>query len=91
VDELTQMMRRKLGAMVIEEDNEILRIICGQILKNLLTSDIVPKDLWPVNTDPEYYNEFPVSSQNGKHWGNEFQAYIDRLFESPELSTRCVF
>jgi hypothetical protein len=75
--------------MVVEEGNEILRIICGQILKVLLTWDIALKDLWPINTDPKLYAEFPISSQKDKHWSNAFQAYMDQLFNSPDPSPRC--
>lgn len=76
--------------MVVEEGNEILRIICGQILKVLLTWDIELKDLWPIGANPKLYDEFPLSSQEDKHWSNAFQAYIDQLFNSPGLSLRRV-
>lgn len=75
---------------MVEEGNEILRIICGQILKVLLTWDISLKDLWPINADPKLYAEFPASSQKDKHWSNAFQAYIDQLYNGLDPSPRCV-
>lgn len=72
--------------MVVEEGNEILRIICGRIIKVLLTWDIALKDLWPIDAGPELYAEFPLSSQEDKHWSNAFQAYVDQLFNSPDPS-----
>jgi hypothetical protein len=75
--------------MVLEEQNEILRIICGQLLKALIASQIPKKDLWPVGTDKKQYDGFPISSQTDKHWNNAFQAYVDQLFNisaSPQES-----
>jgi hypothetical protein len=72
--------------MVIEEQNEILRVTCGQLIKALMAWDIPQKDLWPVGTDPMYYKNFPVSSQSEKHWNNSFQTYIDEVLESSNFS-----
>lgn len=74
------MTRRKLGTMVIEEQDEILRITCGRLLKALITWEIPPGDLWPVEIDSRFYSGFPASSQTEKHWNNAFQTYVDQLF-----------
>jgi hypothetical protein len=67
--------------MVIEEKNEILRIVSGQILKVLIDAGIPPKDLWPVDTDPVIYTNFPSSRQTKGSWDQDFQSYVDGLFE----------
>jgi len=72
--------------MVFEEQNEILRVASGQLIKALIAWKIPSKDLWPVGTDPAHYKNFPVSSQSEKHWNNAFQKYIDELVERSNFS-----
>lgn len=71
--------------MVVGEQNEILRIICGQLLKALMAWDVPKRDLWPIGTDKKHYDRFPASSQSDKHWNNAFQTYIDELFLNSAL------
>jgi hypothetical protein len=75
------MDRRKIGTMVVEERNEILRVILGQILKDLMDAGIAPENLWPVGTDPVIYSNFPSTTQTGNSWNRAFQSYVDGLFE----------
>jgi hypothetical protein len=72
--------------MVVKEKNEILRVICGQILKVLADAEIPLEDLWPVGTDPVIYSGFPPSTQSGNSWNRAFQSYVDSLFEMTQAS-----
>jgi hypothetical protein len=76
--------------MVVEEQNEILRVTCGQLIKALLAWDIPPEDLWPIGTNPMHYKGFPASSQSEKHWSNAFQSYLDEVLDSSKISPESV-
>lgn len=76
--------------MVVGEQNEILRIVCGQLLKALMAWDIPKSDLWPVGTDPACYTGFPGLSQSEKHWNKAFQTYVDELFNNSAPSQELV-
>jgi hypothetical protein len=77
--------------MVLEDQNEILRITCGQLLKTLMGWGILRENLWPVGTDSTHYKNFPVLSQSEKHWNNAFQTYIDEAFDSSKPLQRSTF
>ncbi|KAI9644021.1 hypothetical protein NHQ30_007373 [Ciborinia camelliae] len=70
-------IRRSIGPSVISEGNEIVRLICGQLLKALLNSDILPEELWPVGTNKKDYETFPTESQSQSGWKSLFQKWVD--------------
>jgi hypothetical protein len=72
--------------MVVEEQNEILRVTCGQLIKALMAWNIPREDFWSVGTDSMLYKNFPALSQSEKHWNNAFQTYIDEVLESSNFS-----
>ncbi|KAB8302073.1 hypothetical protein EYC80_005524 [Monilinia laxa] len=69
--------RRSIGPLLLNEGNEILRLICGQLVRDLLNSDILPEELWPVETNKEAYENFPVKLQSQSRWKTQFQHWID--------------
>jgi hypothetical protein len=73
--------RRNIGQAVVEEVDEILRMIYGQLMRTLLIADIPLQDLFPVNFKEELYAGFPVSTEDGFGWGGSFQKYVDRLYD----------
>ncbi|QSZ35359.1 hypothetical protein DSL72_008229 [Monilinia vaccinii-corymbosi] len=76
--------RRSIGPLVLNEGNEILRLICGQLVRDLLNSDILPEELWPVGTDKKDYDNFPTELQSRSSWKTQFQEWVDgRWSENP--------
>ncbi|RAL63033.1 hypothetical protein DID88_004118 [Monilinia fructigena] len=69
--------RRSIGPLLLNEGNEILRLICGQLVRDLLNSDILPEELWPVETNKEAYENFPVELQSQSRWKTQFQHWVD--------------
>jgi hypothetical protein len=76
--------------MVFEDQSEILRVTCGQLIKALIAWRIPPENLWPVGTDPKLYKCFPVSSQSERHWNDTFQTYIEGVLDSSNFPQRPV-
>lgn len=73
--------------MIISEDNEILRLICGRVFALLLNSDILPEELCPVRTNQREYEDFPVDLQNTNEWKSLFQQWVDRKWPDNESQT----
>lgn len=76
--------RRGLGTMLLEEKNEILRVICGRIIALLVDFGIPRHNLWPVTTKGHLYSKFPETKPNGSQWDIKFQDYLDDLCEAVE-------
>ena len=66
--------------MILNEGTEILRLICGQLLRALLNSDVLPEELWPVQTAEKDYEDFPTTSQSQSGWKNKFQEWVDNIW-----------
>lgn len=73
--------------MIISEDNEILRLICGRVFALLLNSDILPEELCPARTNQREYEDFPVDLQNTNEWKSLFQQWVDRKWPDNESQT----
>ncbi|TGO83701.1 hypothetical protein BPOR_0605g00060 [Botrytis porri] len=80
-------VRRSIGPMIINEDNEILRLICGRVFALLLNADVLPEELCPVKTDKREYEDFPVELQNLNEWKSQFQQWVDRKWPDNESQT----
>ncbi|THV55336.1 hypothetical protein BGAL_0010g00550 [Botrytis galanthina] len=80
-------IRRSIGPMIISEDNEILRLICGRIFALLLNADVLPEELCPVKTNKREYEDFPVDLQNLNEWKSQFQQWVDRKWPDNESQT----
>ncbi|KAF7893337.1 uncharacterized protein EAF02_000875 [Botrytis sinoallii] len=80
-------VRRSIGPMIISEDNEILRLICGRVFALLLNADVLPEELCPVKTDEREYEDFPVDLQNLNEWKSQFQQWVDRKWPDNESQT----
>ena len=74
--------RRAVGKLVIEETNEHIRTICGQLLRAMLDANIPRQHLWPVDMESQLYTGFPDSSQDNRCWSQNFQNYIDSIWET---------
>lgn len=76
--------RRNLGKLVLEDQNEIIRIICAELLKSLVSSGFPRHHLWPIDTNDGIFNGFPDTSQGETGWHARFQSYMDGIWEARE-------
>ncbi|CAD6441514.1 3d6be202-cb23-4139-9b52-477ff5dd936b [Sclerotinia trifoliorum] len=70
-------IRRSIGPLILNEENEIHRLICGQVLAALLNADILPEEVWPVGTEKKDYEDFPTALENPSEWKSQFQLWVD--------------
>jgi hypothetical protein len=73
--------RRKHGDLVLKEPNEIIRVICGQLITCVMQAGLSPEHLWPIDVDKQLYANFPTVSQSSRKWNRQFQTYMDNVFE----------
>lgn len=73
--------RRSLGRLIIEDPDELLRLISGQLVRNLHQAGTPVADLFPVDYDEQVYWDFPPSTQKNVGWFKGFQDYLDALTE----------
>jgi hypothetical protein len=71
---------------MLTESNEVVKIICGQLIKELVDAGVAKGDLWPEDTNNQVYEGFPDSSRTGR-WNQRFQTYLDDLDHLDEVDT----
>lgn len=76
--------------MVLEERDELLRKICGVLIRHLIMAEVPRKDLWPSDVDAEIYSLFPAVSQGDSHWNLQFNDFIVHVIKSTNPSGRYV-
>ena len=67
-----------LGSILFREKNEIIKIVCGHILRVTNTNDLAV--FFPEGTDSRFISEFPKASQDNKGWDAGFQDFLDKGF-----------
>ncbi|RDL40039.1 uncharacterized protein BP5553_00018 [Venustampulla echinocandica] len=75
--------RRRIGQLITQETNEILRIICGRLIRVMHEYGTELGDLWPVTANQQVYQGFP-ETLGDSGWEQKFQNYIDDVFETLE-------
>lgn len=65
--------------MVIDEENELLRLIAGSIIRELVSSDSPEDIFWPMDADTAAYADFPKSHYHDSQWVEKFQLYLDDM------------
>jgi hypothetical protein len=63
--------------LLIEERNELIRVICGQLVRDLKKAGVPLKELFPINYDSKLYDSFPEATQGDRGWGLLFDHYVD--------------
>lgn len=65
--------------MLVGEVDEILQLVCGQIMNTLLLGGCERVSLWPRSTHFDDYQGFPVQSEL-QQWKLAFQRYLDAIW-----------
>ncbi|EPE28080.1 hypothetical protein GLAREA_04871 [Glarea lozoyensis ATCC 20868] len=75
-------LRQQLGPFLKAENNEILRIICGEIIRVLGGAGVQIESLWPAGTSKDALTNFPTCTSQNNSWSKQFQAYLDVTYET---------
>lgn len=65
--------------MVIGEENELLRLIAGSIIRELVANGSPEDIFWPMDTKVAAYAGFPKSQYHDSQWVEKFQLYLDDM------------
>lgn len=68
-----------MGALILEEDNGIIRKISGDIIKGMVTSGTHLRSLWPNSIDRDVYTKFPSPTLSMTEWNEKFCDYINGM------------
>ncbi|EKD13605.1 uncharacterized protein L3040_009015 [Drepanopeziza brunnea f. sp. 'multigermtubi'] len=79
LDMMKEDTRRSIGAKLIQEPDEILKVICAHLIRAIFREGTPLESLFPLNYDESLYADFPESSQGNAGWGLQFQQYMDSL------------
>jgi hypothetical protein len=72
-----------LGQLILNEPDEILRVISSQLIKTIVEAGIDIRDLWPEDIDRKFYLEFPTSSISEETWVADVQKWFNLLRQGP--------
>ena len=82
--------RQRLGPRLVEESNEIIRIISGLLVRELTLADVPINTLFPNNYHSRLYEGFPLANQDQRGWIFLFDAYVDQNYVAPKRHGRLV-
>ncbi|RDW68572.1 hypothetical protein BP5796_09229 [Coleophoma crateriformis] len=75
---------RQLGDLIVNDNNEIIRIVSADIVEAVLKVGMSAVDLWPLDTKPNIYQHFPAKKDAG-YWIKDLASYMDYLEEHKSL------
>jgi hypothetical protein len=72
---------------MVKEENEIVRSICGRLVRITEAAGLPVDSLWPINYDKHLYEGFP-STKRHISWSQQYIDYVDKLIQNakPALS-----
>ncbi|KAI9739670.1 MAG: hypothetical protein M1834_006388 [Cirrosporium novae-zelandiae] len=76
--------RRALGDLILTDDNALLKVISGQIIRNIVEFAESPQIFWPTNATDEAINTFPQASDSHSRWVKDFTSYCTNLLPLPD-------
>ena len=65
---------------MIDERNEVLRLIAGSIIREMVATDMAEDMFWPVDIDAAAYAGFPKSQHHTLQWVESFEFHLVELF-----------
>lgn len=84
---ISTVSRRGIGRNVVEEPDEILRVIYAHLVRTMYRAGAELDVFFPEEYDGTVYADFPPSTQGDVGWNKLFQEYMDRLYDKPDVIT----
>src|ERR1700712_4015399 len=72
--------RRSLGRLILEEPDELIKLVCGQLVRDLHAAHTSLGHLFPTTFAETVYEDFPKSTQGNVGWFKLFQKYVDTVY-----------
>jgi hypothetical protein len=68
---------------MVKEENEIVRSICGRLVRTIEAAGLPVDSLWPIDYDKGLYEGFP-STERDISWSQQYIDYVDKLIQNAE-------
>ncbi|KAL9025660.1 MAG: hypothetical protein Q9196_005552 [Gyalolechia fulgens] len=72
-------LRYQLGASVIDDDHESLRLIAGTIIREMVENGLSANEFWEPEKYPEPPSIFEAVLEHASQWTTDFVAFVDDL------------
>jgi len=72
-------IRRALGGLLAHGKSQVLRLIAGSMIREMLASGLAVKDFWPEPAEMDMFAGFPKSQHHTAAWVTNFEIFIDDL------------
>lgn len=72
--------------MIMHGKCQILKILAGSIIREMVAFGAAAKDFWPVEDNSEQYAGFPKSQHHTAQWVTDFEIFVDELDSQNLLS-----
>lgn len=82
------MARRSIGRRIVDESDEILRIIYAQLVRVMIVNETPLEAFFPVHYEETVYADFPPASQDISGWVVQFESYVDSLFHNRTIESQ---
>lgn len=81
--------RRSLGNIVLGQEGELLKLLAGSIIRELLTTGIAENFFWPVGDTPAVIVEdFPKGDTQSYQWMWGFHSYLEKSIPQGSMNDR---
>ena len=71
--------RRSLGTVLVHDKSQVLRLIAGTLIREMLHSDLAAGDFCPGSQGLDMFSDFPISQHHTAAWVTAFQNFIGDL------------
>ncbi|KAG4435989.1 hypothetical protein IFR05_008531 [Cadophora sp. M221] len=85
LEDLPDDSRRCIGRQIVEETDEILRVICAQLVRVMVAEGTPLNILFPQHYEEALYTDFPSCSQVNAAWGTKIQKYLDNVVSKANI------
>ncbi|KAF6232349.1 hypothetical protein HO173_009454 [Letharia columbiana] len=65
-----------LGEVIEHESCQVLKLLAGSMIREMLSSGVSPDAFWPSGT---VYSNFPKSQHHNSQWVTSFEEFVDEL------------
>ena len=71
--------RQNLGPVIERESCQVLKLLAGFMIREMLGFGVSPDDFWPTETDLDTFSKFPKSQHTNSQWITSFEEFVDEL------------
>lgn len=80
------LLQASLGEAIVHGDNELLRLIAGSVVREMIHDSLSGSEFWPTDMPSSAFRGFPANGELTSQWAVDFTKYVDDL-DSQAIST----